>query len=72
MHCGKRDGGQVSRVHQREESAREIALLRRDGELGRAMGSRGRRLRLVPPAADSRLVARRFPVARVLNVAKSE
>lgn len=27
---------------------------------------------LNPPAADSRLVARWFPVARVLNVAKSE
>jgi len=41
-------------------------------ESGLAMGGRGRRLRLVPPAADSRRVARRFPVARVLNVAKSE
>ncbi len=41
-------------------------------ESGLAMGSGGRRLRLEPPAADSRLVARGFPVARVLNVAKSE
>jgi hypothetical protein len=41
-------------------------------ESGLAMGSRGRRLRLVPPTADSRLVARGFPVAGVLNGAKSE